>query len=172
VEYFFNFDKLAYVTGKRPAGCILCQVQNENPDMPVASADPPDTLIYKSGHSAVALNLYPYNPGHLLLFPLRHVADIRELSAGERRDMDGLLDKALSALDSLYRPSGYNIGYNMGPDAGASIGHLHMHIIPRYAREIGIAELLAGKRVLVEDIETTKRRLRKVFTVDEPAENH
>jgi ATP adenylyltransferase len=156
VEYFFNFEKLAYVRGKRPEGCILCHIRDGNPDTV-------DTLIRKSAHTGLALNLYPYNPGHLLLFPLRHVTDIRNLSDEERRDIDSSLDMALEALDSLYSPAGYNIGYNMGLAAGASIEHLHLHIIPRYPREIGIAELLAGKRVLVEDIEKTKQKLREVF---------
>jgi ATP adenylyltransferase len=156
VEYFFNFDKMAYVRGKRPEGCILCHVRDETSGIT-------DTLIHKSSRAALAVNLYPYNPGHLLLFPLRHVTDIRELSGEERRGMDDSLDMALEVLDSLYGPVGYNIGYNMGLAAGASIEHLHLHIIPRYPREIGIAELLAGKRVLVEDIEKTKRKLREAF---------
>ncbi|MDR2144763.1 MAG: HIT domain-containing protein [Treponema sp.] len=156
MEYFFNFEKLAYVTGKRPDGCILCHVRDETPGVR-------DTLIRKSLHTGLAVNLYPYNPGHLLLFPLRHVSDIRELSHEERRDIDDSLDMALEALDSLYGPAGYNIGYNMGPAAGASIEHLHLHIIPRYPREIGIAELLAGKRVLLEDIEKTRKKLRETF---------
>jgi ATP adenylyltransferase len=89
--------------------------------------------------------------------------DIRELPGEVRRDMDKSLDIALEVLDSLYSPAGYNIGFNMGLAAGASIEHLHLHIIPRYPREIGIAELLAGKRVLVEDIEKTKRKFREIF---------
>jgi ATP adenylyltransferase len=159
VEYFFNFEKFAYVKGKRPEGCVLCHIRDESPGVE-------DTLVCKSAHTGLAVNLYPYNPGHLLLFPLRHVTDIRNLSDEERRGMDSSLDMALGALDSLYSPAGYNIGYNMGLAAGASIEHLHLHIIPRYPREIGIAELLAGKRVLVEDIETTRQRLRKAFAPD------
>jgi ATP adenylyltransferase len=165
VEYFFNFEKLAYIRKKRPEGCILCHVRDENPDVT-------DTLVYKSDHTGLALNLYPYNPGHLLLFPLMHVTDIRKLPGEIRRDIDKSLDIALGVLDSLYSPAGYNIGYNMGPAAGASIEHLHLHIIPRYPREIGIAELLAGKRVLVEDIEKTKQRFREIFASGLPAVSH
>jgi ATP adenylyltransferase len=159
VEYFFNFEKFAYVRGKHPKGCALCHIRDKNPGVA-------DTLVYKSDLTGLAVNLYPYNPGHLLLFPLRHITDIRNLSSNERRDMDTVLDTALEALDSLYNPGGYNIGYNMGLTAGASIEHLHLHIIPRYPREIGIAELLAGKRVLVEDIETTRQRLREALAPD------
>jgi ATP adenylyltransferase len=157
VEYFFNFEKIAYLKGKRPEGCILCHLRDKNQDVT-------DTMVYRTGYTAVSLNLYPYNPGHLLIFPLRHVEDIRDLEGEERRSLDEVLDKSLNILDALYHPSGYNTGFNMGLDAGASVGHLHMHLIPRYPRELGVAELLGGKRVLVEDIMITKERLLEAFT--------
>jgi ATP adenylyltransferase len=156
VEYFFNFDKLAYVKGKRPEGCILCHLAASHPDVP-------DTAVYRDEKTLVAVNLYPYNPGHLMVIPQRHVTDIRQLDAGERLAMDQALDKTLAVLDSLYSPQGYNIGYNMGLAAGASIPHLHMHVIPRYPNEIGIAELIGGKRVLVEDVMKTHERLAEAF---------
>ena len=156
MEYFFNFEKIAYLKGKRPGGCVLCHLRE-------ADGEATDTVVYRGKHTAVSLNLYPYNPGHLLIFPLRHAGDIRDLNRDERAALDDTLDLALGALDSLYKPSGYNTGFNMGLDAGASIEHLHMHVIPRYPRELGIAELLAGKRVLVEDINLTRERLVKAL---------
>jgi ATP adenylyltransferase len=74
-----------------------------------------------------------------------------------------MVDTVLDVLDTLYSPAGYNIGFNMGLEAGASIKHLHLHVIPRYARELGIAELLGGKRVLVEDLNRTRERLKEAF---------
>jgi len=156
MEYFFNFEKFGYVKGKRPEGCTLCLLKDGSPDVV-------STIVYRTDNTAVAVNLYPYNPGHLLIFPLRHVLDIRELESEERDGMDRTLDTSLEVLDRLYAPQGYNIGYNMGLAAGASIEHLHMHVIPRYPREIGIAELLAGKRVLVEDVQKTRERLIEAF---------
>ncbi|MDR2470993.1 MAG: HIT domain-containing protein [Treponema sp.] len=156
MEYFFNFEKIAYLKGNRPEGCVLCHLGKED-------GKAADTVVYRERDTAVSLNLYPYNPGHLLIFPLRHVGDIRELTGAERTALDRTLDLALDALDSLYRPSGYNIGFNMGLEAGASIEHLHMHVIPRYPRELGIAELIGGKRVLVEDINLTRERLAEAF---------
>ncbi|QQO08146.1 HIT domain-containing protein [Breznakiella homolactica] len=157
MEYFFNFDKFAYLKGKRPEGCILCLIRENSPDVT-------NMVVYRNSHIGISLNLYPYNPGHLLIFPLRHTEDIRQLGTEERLALDAGLDKALSVLDGLYTPAAYNIGYNMGPVAGASINHLHMHVIPRYPREIGIAELLAGKRVLVEDLAVTRERMTAAFT--------
>ena len=144
MEYFFNFDKLGYLKGGQSSPCVLCLVS--------AGSDEVERLVVRESRSfMVSLNLYPYNPGHLIVFPTRHVTDIRELSREERSELDGEIDACLSVLDDAMKPSGYNIGYNMGPDAGASIEHLHLHIIPRYPREIGIAELIAGARVLVQD---------------------
>ena len=152
MEYFFNFEKIAYLRDKKPAGCILCLLRDGDPYVR-------DTIIHKTEDTAVSMNLYPYNPGHILIFPLRHAEDIRELTEKERYSIDCMLNKVLDALDSLYNPRGYNIGYNMGKEAGASIEHIHMHVIPRYPHELGIAELLGGKRVLVEDLEISRKKL-------------
>ena len=156
MAYFFNFDKLTYLKGSKPEGCILCLVAQ-------GSEEVERLVALDTGSFIVSLNLYPYNPGHLLVFPRRHVVDIRQLSAGERRELDGLVNRCLEALDKTHAPAGYNIGYNMGLVAGASIDHLHLHIIPRYPREIGIAELIAGDRVLVQDPRETLARLREAF---------
>ncbi len=156
MEYFLNFDKLAYLKGKRPTGCILCLVRD-------GSEDVERLIVNETDKFMVIVNIYPYNPGHLLVFPKRHVTDIRGLGVAERVELDALTDSCLCVLDRTHEPSGYNIGYNMGLVAGASIDHLHLHLIPRYPREIGIAELVAGKRVLVEDPRTTMEKVREGF---------
>lgn len=156
MEYFFNFDKLGYLKGERPSGCILCLVTAGSPEVE-------RLVVSDEGYFVVSLNLYPYNPGHLIIFPKRHVLDIRELSREERVELDATVDRSLAALDRAFKPSGYNIGYNMGLSAGASIDHLHLHIIPRYPREIGIAELIGGTRVLVQHPLETLERLRSIY---------
>ncbi len=156
MDYFFNFDKLVYLTGKKPEGCILCLVRDGAPEVE-------SLIVHRSGHWFVSLNLYPYNPGHLMLFPYRHVQDLRQLSDEERGDGDKLTRLCLDVLDETHHPAAYNIGYNMGLVAGASIDHLHQHIIPRYPREIGIAELMAGRRVLVQDPRETQAILIEAF---------
>lgn len=156
MEYFFNFEKMGYLKGPKPEGCILCLIRDGSPEV--------ERLVVHSTPNFIAsLNLYPYNPGHLILFPRRHVRDIRELSPGERLELDSLTDLCLRVLDDTQGPAGYNIGYNMGLVAGASIEHLHLHIIPRYPRELGIAELIGGKRVLVQDPRLTCARLTEAF---------
>ncbi len=156
MEYLFNFNKIAYLKGKRPTGCILCLVRDNSPEVE-------KLIVFESDHFIVSINLYPYNPGHLLIFPKRHIIDIREYTDEEKKDIDQLLPRCLDALDRYGKPSAYNIGYNMGLSAGASIEHLHLHIIPRYPREIGIAELIGGSRVLVQDPKDTLMQLREIF---------
>ncbi|MCX7025373.1 MAG: HIT domain-containing protein [Spirochaetes bacterium] len=159
MDYFFNFDKISYLKGGRPDGCILCLIAEE-------SVDVERLVVLATAAFVVSVNLYPYNPGHLIVFPKRHIRDLREFDRDERSELDGLVLRCLDALDRTHHPSGYNIGYNMGPAAGASIDHLHLHVIPRYPREIGIAELISGHRVLVEDPRTTQRLLVERFSQD------
>ncbi|HCM26158.1 MAG: histidine triad (HIT) protein [Treponema sp. GWB1_62_6] len=157
MDYFFNFEKLVYLRGAKPAGCILCCVRDGDPAVV-------DLTVHAEKGFRICLNLYPYNPGHLLVFPERHIVDLRECRGEERQALDSVIDRALDVLDEEFHPEGYNIGCNMGLVAGASINHLHWHIIPRYPREIGVAELLAGKRVLVENPLETRERLSAAFS--------
>ncbi|MCE5256465.1 MAG: HIT domain-containing protein [Spirochaetaceae bacterium] len=159
MDYFFSFNKLGYLKRKKPNGCILCLIRD--------GSDEVDRLVVaETAHVVISLNLYPYNPGHLLIFSKRHVTDIRQLDAIERKEMDRATEVCLNVLDRAFSPSGFNVGYNIGLAAGASIEHLHMHIIPRYQNEIGIAELVGGKRVLVQDPKDTLVLLQKEFAAE------
>jgi ATP adenylyltransferase len=151
--YFFNFDKMTYVKGGKPRGCILCLLRDADPTVV-------DLTVMRDPLFIASVNLYPYNPGHMMIFPVRHIEDVRELTDGESRRLERLQRALLGLLDRAYAPCGYNIGYNMGRAAGASIGHLHLHLIPRYPHETGIADLIAGRRVLVEDPRRTADTLR------------
>jgi ATP adenylyltransferase len=162
MEYFFSFEKLAYVQQEKPPGCILCGVRDR-------AAGIVDLTIHSSPCFVVCVNLYPYNPGHLMVFPKRHITDIRSYTPAETVELQATIGLMLSALDALYSPHAYNIGYNMGLAAGASIEHLHLHLIPRFPRELGIADLLAGKRVLVESPIDTARKIRSQLESQAPS---
>lgn len=153
-DYFLNFEKYAYIKSPKPEGCILCLIRDRNPEVV-------DVSVYRDDLFVVTVNLYPYNPGHLLIFPTRHIVDVRTYSEEEEQRLNQLLRHFLDILDKVHHPAGYNIGYNMGHSAGASIDHLHLHLIPRYPHETGISDLLAGKRVLVEEPRETARRIRE-----------
>jgi ATP adenylyltransferase len=157
MSYFFNFDKIAYLQGKKPEGCILCHIKNKSKDIV-------NLTVYEDTLFNISVNLYPYNPGHLILFPLRHIIDVREMNEKESERLNILTNRSLDILDSCYSPTGYNIGYNMGLTAGASIEHIHLHIIPRFPRETGIADLIAGSRMLVENPLETKERIKICFS--------
>jgi len=164
MEYLFNFNKMAYLKGKRPQGCILCLIRD-------GSQDVENLVVYQTELFMVSLNLYPYNPGHLLVFPKRHIVDIRQYTEEEKAELDALVPACLDVLDTFGNPSAYNIGYNMGLSAGASIEHLHLHIIPRYPREIGIVELIGGSRVLVQDPKDTYAKLKELFEISAGGRN-
>lgn len=157
MEYFYNFDKIKYLTEMKPEGCILCLQRD-------GSNQVPDLRVLETNTHIAAVNLYPYNPGHLLVYPKRHLLDVRNFSHAEELNLTALTKYLLNLLDQSHTPKGYNIGYNMGPVAGASIEHIHLHIIPRYPRETGIADLVAGKRVLVENPVRTMERLKKMIS--------
>lgn len=152
MSYFLNFDKMKYVRGHRPSGCILCLIRDKSPEVV-------DLTVYADELFTVSVNLYPYNPGHIMIFPNRHLVDIRDFTADEDRQLADLTREFLGIIETTHSPSGFNIGYNMGAAAGASIDHIHLHVIPRYPREIGIADLVAGSRVLIEDPRVTRDRL-------------
>lgn len=156
MDYFFSFNKMKYFREKKPDGCILCLIKENDSQVE-------NLTVYQTDLITVSVNLYPYNPGHLLLFPNRHVTDIRELTTEEQLAINETTNKTLSILDNLFSPSAYNVGFNMGLDAGGSIDHLHQHIIPRYPREIGIAELIGGKKILVESPYVTAEKLIPLF---------
>ena len=152
-------NKMAYVRGKnRPSvECILCAIAQH--DERVESLE-----VYQSPSFVVSLNLYPYSPGHLLLFPKRHIVDIRELTDEEAMELHAIQKLCIDVLDEVYSPHGYNLGYNIGRAAGASIQHLHLHIVPRYNRELGFIDIIGGAKIIVEEPNETCKRLRKAFS--------
>ncbi|MEK7274676.1 MAG: HIT domain-containing protein [Candidatus Desantisbacteria bacterium] len=146
-----------YLLGEKPkVDCILCAIRDR--DEKVVQID-----VYRSQDMIISLNLYPYNPGHVMIFPNRHIKDIRELNEEETNQIQSLTIKTLDVLDRLYAPSGYNIGYNMGNVAGASIEHLHLHIVPRYKNELGFVDILSNSKIIVEDPRKTLERLREAY---------
>jgi ATP adenylyltransferase len=155
-------NKLDYAKGKRPpVDCILCAVPRDDPRV--------DNLcVYRHDAWYVTLNLYPYNPGHLMIVPVTHHTDVRELSEGEVLELHRLQVLALRVLDREYQPGGFNVGFNLGPASGASIEHLHLQIVPRYRTEVGFFDVLSDSRVIVEEPRVTRDRLTRAFAEEAP----
>lgn len=157
-KHLFVPNKRDYITGaNRPSvACIICSILNGEPEVA-------NLLVWKNELVAACANLYPYNAGHLLLFPLRHINDPRQLIEIEQQQMQHLLNHSLDRLESVYKPSGFNIGFNIGEASGASIEHLHQHIVPRYSRELGFVDITAGAKIVIEDPQVTLSKLREAF---------
>jgi ATP adenylyltransferase len=151
--------KEAYVRERthRPVGeCILCDIVR-------GVGDVVNLEVARADDFVITLNLYPYNAGHVMIFPARHVEDPRELAPEEHAVLARLQNLTLDVLAAEYAPGGFNVGYNVGVAAGASIAHLHLHVVPRYPRELGVVDILSGAKIIIEDPAGTRRRLRAAF---------
>ncbi len=155
----FSFNKLEYVTGKKKpdVDCILCAIAAKDPRVDLLE-------IYRNETFLICVNLYPFNVGHLLIFPLRHIESTLQLTESEALELHRLTNAAIGVLNDVYSPGGFNVGYNMGPCSGASIEHLHLHIVPRYSRELGFIDILGGAKLVVEHPEVTTKKLKEAFS--------
>jgi len=146
--------KLDYVQGKsRPnVDCILCSVRDNDERVKILK-------IYEDKICFIILNIYPYNPAHLMIVTQRHITKFIELTREELIHITRTIQGIQLLLDDLYNPKGYNIGINQGRDAGGSIEHLHFHIIPRYGSELGFIDIVGETRVLPESLDSVKLKL-------------
>lgn len=137
-------------------GCVFCQAQQVDPQ-----ADQAQSLIVFRGTTCfVILNLYPYNNGHLMVVPLRHVGRLADLSAEEMAELMLLTRAAEMALEERYHPHGFNMGLNLGKPAGAGVlDHLHMHVVPRWNGDTNFMTVVGETRVLPEDLHVTATHL-------------
>lgn len=157
MKHLFNTEKLKYVKGEKPdAGCVLCAIRDG--DKKAGSLE-----VARRDGFIVSVNLYPYNPGHVMIFPERHVENLSDLSDAEALALHRLAADTIRFLSEEFRPDGFNAGYNIGRGSGASVSHLHMHIVPRYDNEVGFLDVLAGTRLAVVDPAEARDRLRKRF---------
>lgn len=153
-DVLFRPDRMKYVRKLiKPEGCVFCRAAQEPASL--------ETLcVYKSKHSMIVLNKFPYNSGHLLVLPQRHCGDLLKLSEDEFRDLQDTIRLAMKVLSEVYEPGGINVGLNHGSVAGAGIpDHLHYHMIPRWAGDLNFFPLIAETKVLVESLEQTYEKL-------------
>ena len=149
--------RLAYVTAvpAPPTECIFCDAQ---------AGRQADLLLFRGRHCFVILNLYPYNNGHLMVVPNRHLSALETLHAEEQIEMMALARVSEMALNEAYRPHGINVGINLGKPAGGGIpGHLHVHLVPRWIGDTNFMTVVGDTRVLPEDLASTASRLAPLF---------
>jgi ATP adenylyltransferase len=161
-DNLFVPNKLAYARGERPdVPCILCAA--------IAGDERVTGLVAgMTERFAVLANLYPYNPGHMMIVPQRHIEDITALDEPEVLELHRTQGRVLAILRQLYTPTGFNLGFNIGASSGASIPHLHQHLVPRHRSEQGFMDIVGGSRVIVEDPQVTMTRFRDAWTAEQP----
>ncbi|HTL46856.1 MAG TPA: HIT domain-containing protein [Verrucomicrobiae bacterium] len=139
--------------GKARKGCVFCGLLK-------AKSDERHYILARSAKSFAVLNLYPYNNGHTLILPLRHVASLDDLTSEEKLDWLDLCGRVQQAMEKKLRPHGYNLGINLGRAAGAGIPkHLHLHVIPRWKGDSNFMPTVAGVKVISESLRSVYREL-------------
>ncbi|HEX9891723.1 MAG TPA: HIT domain-containing protein [Actinomycetota bacterium] len=134
-------------------GCIFC-------DLPAQDDDEKNLILARGDLAFVILNRFPYNAGHLMVAPFRHVGEYEDLTDEEILDAEHLLQRAIRALKEEMDPHGFNVGMNLGRVAGAGIpDHLHWHVVPRWGGDTNFMPVVGGTKVLPELLDETRDRL-------------
>jgi ATP adenylyltransferase len=147
--------RMRYVQGERGnEGCIFCLAAR-------AGEDEERHVLGRGPHCLVMLNAFPYNSGHLMIAPHRHVPSIEQLDGDELLELMTLAQRALAALRDAYNPDGFNLGINEGEIAGAGFAdHVHLHVVPRWAADSNFMAVTGDTRVLPQALEDTYATLR------------
>jgi ATP adenylyltransferase len=148
------------VGGKKPAkrgGSLFTRAWKSDDDLG-------NLVVWRGKKCFVMMNRYPYNSGHLMVVPVRQVADIRDLRPAELSEMMDTVQRAIDALEVVMGPHGFNFGANLGRVSGAGIDdHIHFHIVPRWNGDTNFMPVLGDTKVISEDIVSTAEKLRKAF---------
>ena len=149
--------RIEYIRSAKPKGCILC-------DHPAAKDDDKYMILYRGKKNYIILNLYPYNPGHLMVAPFRHISTPEAMTAEEKHEHFDIVTMGLKALREEFKPEGFNVGINLGKPAGAGIDdHTHTHIVPRWNGDTNFITAIGDVRVVAEAMEDTYKKLKARF---------
>lgn len=145
-------------TGKESKGCIFCLKPKEKKDK--------DNFILIRGKRAfVMMNIFPYNNGHLMIAPYRHVGNFASLNDEELLEMMHLAQACQNAMKKAMKPQGFNLGFNLGRVAGAGIeDHLHLHLVPRWNGDTNFMPVLADTKIVSEALDDTFKKLKKALS--------
>ena len=150
--------RLAYVTESSgpSTACVFCDA--------LARGDAEPLIVHRGQRCFVILNKFPYNNGHLMVVPHRHVGRLAALEREEGEELIALTRLTEMVLEEAYRPHGFNMGLNLGKPAGAGvIDHVHMHVVPRWNGDTNFMAAIGGTRVLPETLDASASRLRPLF---------
>ena len=157
LDLLFSPWRLEYVTSsKSERGCVFCEEPRQE--------DTDSLVVFHGIRCYVILNRYPYNNGHLMVAPYRHVSALGALAPDELHEIASLTQRSEAVLGEAYGPEGLNVGINLGKTAGAGIvDHLHVHLVPRWLGDTNFMTVVGSARVLPEDLASSARRLRPIF---------
>ncbi|WP_297501912.1 HIT domain-containing protein [Thermococcus sp.] len=149
--------RIEYIRSPKHDGCIFCDFPKENRDR--------DRLILHRGEKAfVIMNNYPYNPGHVMIAPYRHVGRWEDLTDEELLEMMKLSQLMIRAIKKAMKPDGFNLGVNLGRVAGAGIeDHIHLHIVPRWNGDTNFMPVIADTKVIPESLQDAYDELKRTI---------
>src|SRR5688500_12826684 len=151
---------MAYIKGEeRHSTCFLCDAGGAAPER-----DEENLVVARGSEAFVILNLFPYNTGHLMVAPYRHVGELDDLGHAEFDEIWALTRRAVAAHRAASQPEGFNIGINLGAVAGAGVpGHFHLHVVPRWGGDTNFMPVVGDTKVLPELLAETYARLRPLL---------
>jgi len=148
---------MEYIERPSETGCILCQKPGEQ-------NDEANLILYRGQSNFIILNAFPYNPGHLMIAPYRHTANLQDLSEDEAKEHFDIVRKGITLLTRILKPAGFNVGMNIGKIAGAGIEeHLHTHIVPRWQGDANFMPVLSNTKVISEALAATYKKLKSAI---------
>ena len=149
--------RMEYIQMKKANGCILCEASKQN-------SDTANYILYRGDKNFIILNSYPYNPGHLMIVPYQHIANLEELTDEERHEHFDIVSRSIKVLRQVLSPDGFNLGINIGKVAGTGIeDHIHTHIVPRWQGDSNFMSVLSDVRVVPEALAKTYQKLTGKF---------
>ena len=149
--------RLEYIRGAKDGECIFCA-------KPDAADDEQAHIVGRGERCFAMLNTYPYNNGHLMVAPYRHVPSLEELEEPDLLELMTMTQRALAALREVYAPEGFNIGVNQGKVAGAGIeDHVHLHVVPRWGGDTNYMPVIGSTRVLPQSLDDSWRELSRAL---------
>ena len=151
-DIIFSPRRSLWKAQKLNVPCIFCAIAEGKPDIE-------EKVLYNDKINMVLMNIFPYSKGHLEVVPVKHYTDINEIGSEEIKQLFSLVQRTISLIKEVIKPDGINIGLNLGKAAGASIEHIHIHVVPRFDVESGFMETTANTRIIDEDINVTYSKL-------------
>jgi len=149
--------RMSYLDSPPKNNCIFC-------DKPKASADKENFILYRGKLSFVMMNLYPYNNGHLMVSPYKHIPSISKMEKEDLFYLNLLTQASIQVLEKAFKPEGFNIGANIGKAAGAGFAeHVHIHIVPRWSGDTNFMPVLSETKVMPEHLDSVYERLLTLF---------